>query len=146
MKKSISLILTIVLLAVCLSSCNFTQNLSGVLSDSAEATPKVEKMMEALALDNTEDGKALLHPASAEESDAALDQISDYLDGRKASSMEVTSINISASTGTAGKVRQEQVAYKVVLEDEAVIYLSVNYLSDNDGEGFASFQLILGVV
>jgi hypothetical protein len=60
--------------------------------------------------------------------------------------MELKNINVKASTGTSGKIRQEDVAYQVTLTDGAVIYLNVGYLSNRAGTGFTSFQLVLGVV
>lgn len=146
MKKIICFALVLLVLLGCLTACNFTQNMSGAIAGEAEATPKAEEMMAALAADNTSDAKALLHPQVAETSDNAISQMSAYLAGRKASAMELKSINIHTSTGTAGKIRQEQVAYQVTLTDGAVIFLNVVYLSNNQGTGFASFQLVLGVV
>ena len=146
MKKLICFGLVLLALLGCLTACNFTQNMSGAIAGEAEATPKVEEMMAALADDNTSDAKALLHPQVAETSDNAIAQMSTYLAGRKVSAIELISINISTSTGTAGKTRQEQVGYQVTLTDGAVIFLNAVYLSDNQGTGFASFQLVLGVV
>ena len=146
MKKIICFGLVLLALLGCLTACNFTQNMSGAIVGEAEATPKVEEMMAALADDNTSDAKALLHPQVAETSDNAIAQMSAYLAGRKASAIELTSINVNTSTGTAGKVRQERVAYQVTLTDGAVIFLNVVYLSNNQGTGFASFQLVLGVI
>ena len=60
--------------------------------------------------------------------------------------MEVTGITVNTSAGTSGNVRQERVNYQVTLTDGAVIYLNVAYLSNNQGTGFASFQIVLGVV
>ena len=146
MKKIICFGLVLLALFGCLTACNFTQNMSGAIAGKAEATPKVEEMMAALADDNTSDAKALLHPQVAETSDNAIAQMSTYLAGRKASAIELISININSSAGTAGKTRQEQVGYQVTLTDGAVIFLNAVYLSDNQGTGFASFQLVLGVV
>ena len=69
-----------------------------------------------------------------------------YLAGRSVVSKEVVSINVNTSVGTAGKVLTEQLGYRVTLTEGDVIYLSVTYLSDRDGDGFTSFQLVLGVV
>ena len=146
MKKIICFGLVLLALFGCLTACNFTQNLSGAIAGKAEATPKVEEMMAALADDNTSDAKALLHPKVAETSDNAIAQMSTYLAGRKASAIELISININSSAGTAGKTRQEQVGYQVTLTDGAVVFLNAVYLSDNQGTGFASFQVVLGVV
>ena len=146
MKKIVCFALVLLALLGCLTACTFSQNMSGAIAGEAEATPKVKEMMAALADDNTSNAKALLHPQVAETSDNAIAQMSAYLAGRKASAIELTSINVNTSTGTAGKVRQERVAYQVTLTDGAVIFLNVVYLSNNQGTGFASFQLVLGVI
>jgi len=146
MKKTICFTLVLFSLLGCLTACNFTQNMSGTAAGVAEATPKAEKMMAALADNNTSDAKALLHPQIAETSDNAISQMSAYLAGRKTNSIELKNITVNTSTGTAGKVRQERAAYQVTLADGAVIYLNVVFLSNNQGTGFASFQLVLGVV
>ena len=146
MKKMICFALVLLALLGCLTACNFTQNMSGAIAGEAEATPKVEEMVAALADGRASDAKALMHPQMAATSDSAIAQMSAYLAGRKASAMELKSINISTSTGTAGKTRQERVAYQVTLTDGTVIFLNVVYLSDNKGTGFAAFQLVLGVV
>lgn len=139
---------TLVLLALlgCLTACNFSQNLSGALAGKAESTAKVEEMMTALAEHRMSDAKALIHPQAAEKFDTAITQISTYLSGRKIRSMELTNINVNTSTGTSGKTRQEQVVYQITLNDGEVIYLNVVYLSNSVGSGFASFQLVLGMV
>ena len=146
MKKILCFALGLLALLGCLTACNFTQKLSGAIAGEAEATPKVEEMMAALADDHTSDAKALLHPKVAEISDHAIAQMRAYLAGRKTSAIELKSININTSTGTAGQTRQERVAYQVTLTDGAVIYLNVVYLSNKEGSGFASFQIVLGVV
>jgi len=146
MKKLICVFLALLVSLSCLSACSFTRNMSGSFAGEAEATPKVEEMMVALAEANADDAIALMHPQIGEAADNALAQISAYLSGRKVRAMEQTSISVNTSTGTSGKVRQERVAYQVKLTDGAVVYLNVVYLSNNQGEGFASFQLVLGVV
>ena len=147
MKKIISLSLVLLVLLSCLTSCNFHSNVSGALAGDGEATPKVEEMLELLAEDRLSDAKELMHPDVSEKSDAALEQMKTYLSGRVADSVELQSINVNNSTSTAaGKTRQESVTYKVTLSDEEVIYLSVVYLSDKNGDGFVSFQIVLGII
>lgn len=146
MKKMICFGLVLLALLGCLTACNFTKNMSGAIAGEAEATPKVEEMMAALADDNAPGAKALLHPQVAETSDPAIAQMSAYLAGRKASTIELINININTSAGTAGKTRQERAGYRVTLMDGAVIFLNVVYLSNSQGTGFASFQVVLGVV
>ena len=146
MKKIICFTLVLLALLSCLTACNFTQNVSGAIAGEAEATPKVEEMMAVLADNNAPDAKVLLHPQVAETSDDAIAQMSDYLAGRKASAIELMGITVNTSTGTAGTTRQERVGYRVTLDDDAVIYINAVYLSNNQGNGFASFQIVLGVV
>ena len=146
MKKLICFVSVLLLVLGCLSACNFTQRVSGSLGGEAASTPNVKEMMAALSENRTADAKALMHPQVAETADAAIAQMSDYMTGREIDSLEVKNININTSTGTSGKTSQEQVTYLVTLTDGAVIYLNVVYLSDNAGAGFASFQLVLGVV
>ena len=146
MKKIICFGLVLLALLGCLTACNFTQRMSGAIAGEAEATPKVAEMMAALAGNNTSDAKALLHPQVAETSDNAIAQMRAYLEGRKASAIELISIHINSSTGTAGTTRQERVAYQVTLTDGAVLFRNAVYLTNNHGTGFASFQFVLGVV
>ena len=87
MKKIICFGLVLLALFGCLTACNFTQNMSGAIAGEAEATPKVEEMMAALANDNASDAKALLHPQVAETSDQEIAQMSAYLEGREASAI-----------------------------------------------------------
>ena len=145
MKKWICFVLVLLVLGS-FTGCNVTQNMSGAIAGKAEATPKVEAMMAALSAANTADAKALLHPQVAESSDNAITQMSTYLAGRTVETMEVTGITVNTSTGTSGNTRQERVNYRVTLADGAVIFLNVLYLSNNQGTGFASFQIVLGVV
>ncbi len=146
MKRFIGFSLVTLVLICCLASCNFTQSLSGELVKESEAAPKVEEMLTALAENRISDAKSFMHPKKSENTDTALTQMSEYLEGRKAESIKVTGINVNTSTGASGKSRQENVGYRVTLADGDVVYLSVVYLSDNDGAGFISFQLVLGVV
>ena len=145
MKKILCFALVLLVLGS-FTACNFTQNISGAIAGEAEATPKAEEMMAALSAANTADAKVLLHPQIAETSDNAITQMSTYLAGRTAETMVLAGITVNTSTGTSGNVRQERVNYRVTLSDGAVIFLNVVYLSNNQGTGFASFQIVLGVV
>lgn len=146
MRKLISVALILQAVLSCLTACNFTQNLSGTLADEAEATSQVEKMMMALAQNRTSDAEKLMHPQASEKSGAAMAQMSDFLAGRTVVDMELRNINVKTSTGTSGKIRQEEAAYQVTLTDGTVIYLNVVYLSNPAGIGFTAFQLVLGIV
>ena len=99
MKKLICFVLVLSALLGCLTACNFSTNIAGALEDEAESTSKVEEMMTALAENRASDAKALMHPQSAEKADAAIAQMSDYLAGRKISSMELSSIKQDSKDG-----------------------------------------------
>ena len=146
MKKLFCFTLALLVLLTCLTACNLTQNASGALAGSAEATPKVEEMMAALAANRTDEIKSLMHPNAGENTDVAIAQLSKYLAGRTVGTIEQKSINVSSSTGTSGKTRQEQVAYRVTLSDGEIVYLKAVYNSDRNGTGFLAFQMILGIV
>lgn len=146
MKKCICLFLAMTVLLGCLTACNFTQNLNGVSADNAESTPKVKEMMTALSQNRINDAKALMHPDVSDGTNTAISQMSAYLAGRETKALEAMNVSINSSTGTSGKTRQENVAFKVTLTDNTVIYINAVYLSNNQGDGFSSFQLVLGVV
>ena len=146
MKKIICVVLSMLTLLCCLPACNFTQNMSGALAGEAEATPKVEKMMAALAKNSTDEAKALLHAKASGFLDTGITQMSDYLDGREVSSMSLISINVNTTKGAAGNSRQERVGYTATLSDGTIIYINAVYLSDQTDAGFLSFQIVLGIV
>ena len=146
MKKVICTFLTIIIVISAMTACNFTQNMSGQSAGEAEADLKVKEMMTALTEKRTLDAQKLIHPQALENSDVVIAQMIDYLSGRKMESIEQKNINVSTSTGTFGKSVQEQVVYQVTLTDGNIIYLNVLYLSNSEGSGFASFQIVLGVV
>ena len=143
MKKTICLTLIVLAIISCLTACNFTAN---ILKDQAESTPKVEKMLTALTSGNSSDAKALLHPHANTDSGNSINQMIKYLNGRKVSSIELTSVNFSSSIGTSGQMKQEQATYKVSLNSTETIYITAVHLTNNAGNGFISFQLVLGVV
>ena len=146
MKKTISITLLVLVLLSCLTGCNFNQTITGGLANNAESTPKVEKMMVALAENDLSAAESLMHPQAIGKAKAAIEQMAEYLDGRKTSSIELININVSSSIGTSGNVKQEQVGYKATLTDGSVIYINAVHRSNKDGNGFVSFQLVLGLV
>jgi len=144
MKKLILSTLALLTALCLLTACSVTQ--SGAAAGKAESYEKTEEIMDALSENRITDVKSLLHPSAVEGSDSDILQMCNFLSGRKAMSMELRSINVNTSTGTAGKSKQEDVSYRVVLSDSNVIHLKVVYLSNGDGEGFSSIQLVLGVL
>ena len=143
MKKKICLVLIIISVIGCLTACNFTLNNA---KDEAESTPFVEEMLAALTSDNISEAEALLHPAANDSAREALNQMIAYLNGKKISSTELINVNFTSSVGTAGKVHQEQVNYRLKLDNVETVYINAVYLSNDDGTGFVSFQLVLGLV
>ena len=145
MKKAICLTLVILSIASCLTACSFTSNIMNVQKDKAESTPKVEEMMSAMTEKSVSDATSLLHPEAKEKADDAIEQIVSYVNGRSVSSMELMNINVSSSTSTSGKMRKEQAVYQVAMDDGEIFYLNTVYVTNNDGDGFISFQLVLGI-
>ena len=146
MKKTIAFALILLILLSFLTACNITTNKSGVLAGEAKSTAKVKEMVTALADERITDAKALMHPTVAETSDAAIAQMSVYLSGRTGESIELLSIKSSTSNGSSGANIQEETTYRITMTDGDVVYLNVVYLTDGNGTGFTSFQLVLGVI
>ncbi len=144
MKKIICLVFVILSILSCLTACSFLSNITNKIENNAESKPKIEEMMSLLAENRISDAKNLLHPEANEDANEALEQIASYINGRNAGSMKLTNINISSSTGTSGKTRQEQVTYQVTLTDGEIVSLNTIYLSNKAGNGFISIQLALG--
>jgi len=138
--------LVIMILLSCLTGCGLLRNFTESLENKSEASPIVDEMMNALAENRTTDAKALLHPDTEEDSDEAIAQLCDYLDGRKAVSIEPLSINIQTNVSNSGKTRQENISYRVDLNDDSAIYINAVYLSDKSGSGFLHFQFVIGLV
>ena len=112
----------------------------------AESTEKVEQMLQALADGDTQTALTLMHPESVDRAEDRIDQMSDFLAGRTVTEMNRMGLRVNTSTGTAGKVRQEATNFQVILEDGTEIHIAATYCSNKAGEGFVSFQLVLGVV
>ena len=145
--KKLTCALAVVMCVLCLlTACNFTANVADSFGGAAESTPKVEKMMQALADGDLDSDLSLMYPSVAEGAGDAVAQMRDYLAGREVAELNQISGNIHTSTGTSGKSSQESAVFQAVLEDGTEIYLSTAYYTDNSGEGFASFQIVLGVV
>lgn len=147
MKRLLSCILITSALICCLTACSFTGEVIGTWSDNLEANEKVVEMINALATNNTSDAKALMHPQVINTSNLAISQMSAYLSGRQADSVDLDTFSLNTSSGLSGKdkVRREQATYMVTLTDAEVIWVEVTYLSDDEGVGFTSFQLLLGL-
>ena len=146
MKKVLCITLILLAIISCLTACNITTNVSNIGNGQAESTPQAQEMMSAISENRISDAKALLHPNASENKDIGLEQMISYINGRTVTSLKRRNINVTTSSNSEGKTRQEQVVYETTLSDGEIVYLSVVYITSPDGEGFASFQLVLGVV
>lgn len=146
MKRVLCIMIAVAVICL-MAGCNFTTNFSDSMGvTSAESIPEVEAMLQALAEEDMDAALERMHPNVAVNCRDAVDQMCDYLNGRSVSQLTQQSVRVNTSTGSAGKIRQEVVQLHAVLDDGTVIYISAAYRTDSDGEGFVSFQLVLGVV
>lgn len=143
MKRRISTIavlsLSLFVLIFCLTSCGFH-----LAVGKLTVTPKAEEMLTAISENRAEDAKAMMHPSYTEDANLGIEQMSGYLLGKEAEEMTAITFDISTSYGS-DKVRRETATYQVRFTDGDIAHISVDHLSDSEGEGFLSFQLILGI-
>ena len=146
MKKLLCLLLLPALLLT-LTACNFSTNFHDNLGvTEAQCTDQVEQLLQALTEDDLAAALETMHPGTADWAESGLEQLRDYLAGRKVLKLNLQGVSRNTSSGSSGKVEQEQAAFQAVLADGTVCYISAVYRTDKDGAGFVSFQLILGVV
>ena len=145
MKKIICIVLVMVLTLSVMTACNFTTNVSNSAGQMQEME-KLESMLVALSSGDMVAAKALLYPDVASTQSDALEQLQEYLNGRKVTDLNQLNWNVSTSTGLGGKTRQESASFQATLDDGTVFYLSVCYVTENQAQGFSSFQFILGIV
>ena len=147
MKKTICFVCVILTMLGLLSACNFNTNMTDSTGKSKmEALPQVEEMLQALAEEDGEKALGLMHPDAPNRSAQAIEQLCNYLAGRKVKNLEQKNLHKTKSSGTYGTKQQETATILVTMEDEEQFYLSVSYLTDAEKKGFVSFQLILGMV
>lgn len=138
MKKLLSV--TALLLALALSACDMD------LDMTPQAEPYIKEMLTALTAEDAEAAKALLHPDRPDDAtDAALAAMADLLDGREVSSCTQVGLNVHTSTGTRGTSRTESGTVHILFTDGTDLRLSYSYVSDSAGEGFATFEFMVGV-
>lgn len=147
MKKSV-IILAVVVAACCLlTACNFTTNFNDSIGiTQMEAFSQVEKMISELAEQDMDEALKLVHPDRKTDAQEMLEQVADFLAGRSAAEIEQTSLSVKNSTSAQGKVRQENGTLRVELDDGETLYISVSYVTQENAEGFYTFQLVLGLV
>lgn len=145
MKKLITFTAIIMVFVLITTGCEIGNTLTDKLEDSAKSPEKIENMLSALCEGRIDDAKGMMHPTATENVEASLNSIIDYLDSRTIKQMSLEGLNVHSSIGTDGNVLEEDMEYLVTLSDGEVIHISSVYISDNHGEGFIKFGLIIGV-
>lgn len=147
MKKRVSVWVVVVAVCCLLTACNFTTNFNDSIGiTQMEAFPQVEKMISALAEQDMDGALELVHPDRKADAQEVLKQVADFLAGRKVTEMEQTNLSVKNTSSNQGNTRQENGTLSVVLEDGERLYLSVCYVTQENVEGFYTFQLVLGLV
>ncbi len=145
MKKLLCLLLAVTL-AFSLVACNFTSNFQDNLGlTEAKCREQVEQMLQSLTAEDLDTALALMHPGAKETAEKALKQLADYMAGRSVRQLEIQGVTVNTSSGSSGKIEQEKASFQAVLDDGTVFYIAAFYRTDRDGEGFVSFQIVLGV-
>ena len=147
MKKRLAWVAVVVAVMLLVTGCSFTTNFfNNTEMATMKAKDKVTEMMTALTAGDTDAARALMHPNRKETAEAGIQQMIELLDSRKVASLDLQGVNVSTRSGTSGEARQEQGTFRMELEDGTVFFLSAVHFTDGTGEGFISFQLVLGVV
>lgn len=147
MKKVLCVFVTVIMLLSCMTACNFHSNFNdGIGNTKFDALPQIEKMLAALTSGDTDAALALMHPDVREQAGYAVAQTSEYLRGRNVVSLETINRSVYTSKGSAGDIRQESGALRVTMDQARTVAISVVYLTTDAGEGFSSFQVVLGTV
>lgn len=147
MNKRIRILIAALAVCCLLTACNFYTNFNDTTgSTQMESLPQVEKMMAALADRDMDAALELVHSDRTEDALAMLLPVANYLNGREVAQLEQTSLSVKNSASAQGSTRQENGALNVVLEDGEAFYLSVCYVTQENAEGFYTFQLVLGLV
>lgn len=151
MKKRIFIILGLIAFLLCLTNCNSFPNFdtSAEVVESSLSVPQTEKMLAALQARHTLNACALLHPTSAQTSTGDILQMIQYLDGRRISAIELDNIRVTVTPNLLrlmpGTTQSEETEYLITLESGESFRVHATYLSDPNGSGFVSFQILIGV-
>ena len=146
MKKVLCVFVTVIMLLSCMTACNFHSTVNdGFGNTQAKSLPKVEEMLAFLCAGDTESAIQILHPDVQGNAEHAMRQNSDYLLDHKVQKVETITRSVYTSKGTAGDIQQETAYFKVFLEHDDVIAVSAVHLTNDTGEGFSFFQVVLGV-
>ncbi|MBQ8236525.1 MAG: hypothetical protein IJZ39_00010 [Oscillospiraceae bacterium] len=138
MKKALTVTALLLVFALTLSAC--------AVDLTAKAEPQVKEMLTALSAQDAEAAAALLHPDRADDAtDAAIAALMALMDGREVASCVQVGLNVHTNTGTGGTARTESGTVHILFADGSDLRLEYSYVSDNSGEGFATFQFLVGI-
>lgn len=140
MKKILSITALLLVFALALTACNLDVDIT------AQAEPQIREMLAALTAGDGDAAKALIHPSRVDgATDAAIAAMIDLLGGREVESCTQVSLHVNTSTGTKGTARTESGTVHLLFTDGTDMRLQYAYVSDNNGQGFATFELLVGV-
>lgn len=141
MKKLLTVTALLLVFALALSACGSPAELL-----KPQAEPQIRDMLTALTAGDADSAAALLHPDRADgATDAAIAQMIALLDGREAISCTMVGLNVNTSTGTGGTSRTESGTVHILFDDDTDLQLEYSYVRDKGGEGFSTFQFLVGV-
>ena len=136
MKKLICVFASIFLIISLFAACD----MNALVKLEHEEDAKL--MLNYLSEGDLENAKAMMH---ADVKDAsALEQISEYLNGRKIKDMKTLGSHKQSMTNNGVTTKQEEATFKVTLDDDETMTLSVLYVEDHNDRGFKTFRLALG--
>lgn len=140
MKKILTVTALLLVFALVLAACDLSIDMN------AQAEPQIREMLTALTAGDGEAAKALLHPSRADgATDAAIAAMIDLLGGREVTSCTQVSLHVNTSAGTKGNARTESGTVHLTCTDGTDLRLQYSHVSDNNGEGFATFEFVVGV-
>lgn len=140
MKKILSVTALLLVFALVLTACGLDVDIT------AQAEPHIKEMLTALSAQDLEGAKAQLHPSRADgATDAAIAAMIDLLGGREVESCIQVSLHVNTSAGTKGNSRTESGTVHLLFTDGTDLRLQYAYVSDNNGQGFATFEFLVGV-
>lgn len=140
MKKILSITALLLVFTLALTACNLDVDIT------AQAEPQIREMLNALTAGDGEAAEAQLHPSRADgATDAAIAAMIDLLGGREVESCTQVSLHVNTSAGTKGTARTESGTVHLLFTDGTDLRLQYAYVSDNNGQGFATFEFLVGV-
>lgn len=102
----------------------------------------VKLLLAYLSEGDLENAGQMMH--ADKEDISALEQISEFLDGRKVKELKTQSVHVKSMKNNGVSSATEEATFKVTLDDGETVYLSTVYTEDDADQGFTTFRLALG--